>query len=178
MPRYSGVAIALHWTSAVLVLCGFALGLYMAGLAFSPAKLRYVSWHKWIGITIFLVAAARIAWRHARPPPPLPDFVPAWQQRVAHLSHLALYALMLAIPLSGWLFSSASGVGVVYLGILPLPNLVARDKSLADALLVVHQTLNFVLAALVLLHVGAALKHALVDRDGVLSRMLPGRSST
>jgi cytochrome b561 len=175
VPRYSGVAIALHWTSAVLVFCGFALGLYMAGLTFSPAKLRYLSWHKWIGITIFLVAGARIAWRIANPPPPLPASVPGWQRQAAHVSHLLLYALMLAIPLSGWLYSSASGVSVVYLGLVPLPDLVAKDKATASTLLAVHQTLNYVLAAMVVLHVGAALRHGLVGRDGVLERMLPRR---
>jgi len=175
VPRYSGVAIALHWTSAVLVFCGFALGLYMSGLTFSPAKLRYLSWHKWIGITIFLVAAARIAWRLAKPPPPLPASVAAWQRQAAHVSHLLLYALMLVIPLSGWLYSSASGVSVVYLGLVPLPDLVAKDKATATLLLTVHQTLNFGLAALVALHVAAALRHGIVKRDGVLQRMLPAR---
>lgn len=175
VPRYSGVAIALHWTSAVLVFCGFALGLYMAGLTFSPAKLRYLSWHKWIGITIFLLAAVRIAWRFAKPPPPLPASVPEWQRQAARVSHLLLYALMLAIPLSGWLYSSASGVSVVYLGLVPLPDLVAKDKATAAALLAVHQTLNYVLAAMVTLHVGAALRHGIVKRDGVLARMLPRR---
>ena len=180
MPRYSGVAIALHWTSAVLVFCGFALGLDMASLEFSPAKLRYISWHKWLGITIFLLAALRIAWRYVRPPPPLPASVPPWQVSAARVSHLLLlYALMLVIPLSGWLYSSASGVPVVYLGLLPLPDLVAKDKATASVLLAVHQTLNFTLAVVVVAHVAAALQHALVDRDGVLARMLPGwRSDT
>ena len=174
MPRYSGMAIALHWMSAVLVFCGFALGLYMTGLEFSPAKLRYVAWHKWVGITIFLLAAVRIAWRYVRPPPPLPASVPRWQASAARATHLLLYALMLAIPLSGWLYSSASGVSVVYLGVVPLPDLVAKDKGTATVLLAVHQTLNFILAMLVVTHVGAALKHGFVDRDGVLARMLPG----
>jgi cytochrome b561 len=174
MPRYSGMAIALHWMSAVFVFCGFALGLYMTGLEFSPAKLRYVAWHKWLGITIFLLAAVRIAWRYVRPPPPLPASVPHWQASAARATHLLLYALMLAIPLSGWLYSSASGVSVVYLGVVPLPDLVAKDKGTATVLLAVHQTLNFILAVLVATHVGAALKHGIVDRDGVLARMLPG----
>ena len=82
---------------------------------------------------------------------------------------------MLAIPLSGWLYSSATGVSVVYLGLLPLPNLVAKDKEAARILLAVHQTLNFALVLAVLLHVGAALRHHWVDRDGVLARMFPGR---
>ena len=84
-----------------------------------------------------------------------------------------LYALMLAIPLSGWIYSSASGVQVVYLGFVPLPDLVPKDKALAAVLKSIHFTLNFTLLALVIVHTGAALKHHLVDRDGVLLRMLP-----
>lgn len=175
--RYSGVAIALHWLGALLVFCGFGLGLFMTGLEFSPAKFRYYAWHKWIGITVFLVAAARLAWRAAHPVPPLPATMPAWQVRAARANHVLLYALMLAIPMSGWLYSSATGVSVVYLGLLPLPNLVAKDKETARLLLAVHQTLNFTLALAVLLHVAAALRHQWSDRDGVLARMLPGRGS-
>jgi len=171
--RYGGVAIALHWVGALCVLSGFALGLYMTGLAFTPAKLRYYGWHKWLGITVFLLAALRLAWRHAVPPPPWPAAMPAWQRRAARSTHLALYALMLAVPLSGWLYSSATGVSVVYLGLVPLPNLVPKDKAVAGMLLTLHQSLNAALAALVLLHVAAAAKHQWLDRDGLLARMLP-----
>jgi cytochrome b561 len=99
--------------------------------------------------------------------------MPAWQVRAARGTHALLYALMLAIPVSGWLYSSATGVSVVYLGLAPLPNLVAKDKELASVLLAVHQALNFTLATAVLLHVAATLRHHWVDRDGVLARMLP-----
>lgn len=175
--RYGRAAIALHWLSALFVLAGFALGLYMTSLAFSPAKLRYYGWHKWIGITVFLLAALRLGWRWRVPPPPWPCTIPEWQRRAARLAHRALYALMLAVPLSGWLYSSATGVSVVYLSLVPLPNLVAKDKALASVLLAAHQTLNASLALLVLLHAGAAVKHQWVDRDGLLSRMLPWRAS-
>jgi cytochrome b561 len=173
--RYSGAAIALHWTSAVLIFLGFGLGLFMTGLPLSPQKLRYYAWHKWIGITVFLVAAARLAWRARSPAPPLPPDTPLWQARSAHAVHMLLYLLMVAIPLSGWLYSSATGVSVSYLNLVPLPNLVAKDKALAQALLIVHQSLNFTLAMVVAAHVGAAFKHQWVDRDGVMARMLPRR---
>ncbi len=101
--------------------------------------------------------------------------MPRWQRFAASASHFLLYALMLAIPLSGWLFSSASGFKVVYLGKIPLPDLVAKDKALAESLLVVHQTLNYFMAAMVALHVAAALKHHFIDRDDVLLRMLRSR---
>jgi cytochrome b561 len=173
--RYTGVAVALHWTGAVLVFCGFALGLFMTGLEITPAKLRYYAWHKWIGITVFLVAAMRLAWRVRFPAPALPASMPAWQARAARGVHALMYALMLAIPVSGWLYSSATGVSVAYLNLLPLPNLVAKDKELARALLLVHQTLNTLLALAVVAHVGAALKHQWFDRDGLLSRMSWGK---
>jgi len=176
--RYTGAAIALHWTGAILIFLGAALGLFMTGLALSPEKLRYYAWHKWIGITVFLVAAARLAWRAATPPPPLPQATPLWQARAAHAVHALLYLLMLAIPLSGWLYSSATGVSVAYLNLVPLPNLVSKDKALAQALLVVHQSLNFTLAMVVAAHVGAAIKHQWIDRDGVMARMLPRRRAS
>lgn len=173
--RYGGVAIALHWTTAALVVGGFALGLHMTGLDFSPARLEYYAWHKWIGITVFVVAAARLAWRAAVPPPPLPDGVPPWQRHAATAVHRLLYALLLAVPVSGWLYSSATGVSVVYLGAVPLPNLIGKDREVARWLLLLHQSLNFTLAVAVTVHVAAALRHRLVARDGVLERMLPWR---
>jgi cytochrome b561 len=173
--RYSGPALTLHWLSALLIFCGFSLGLFMTGLEFSPAKFRLYAWHKWIGITVFLVAALRLAWRAGHPPPLLPASMTAWQVRASHVAHAMLYALMLAIPLSGWVYSSATGVSVVYLGLVPLPDLVPKDRESARALLLVHRALNYTLAAVVLTHVVAALKHQFVDRDGVLARMLPGR---
>lgn len=173
--RYTNTAIALHWLTALLVFCGFGLGLVMTGLEFSPTKFRVYGWHKWVGITVFLVAAARVAWRVGHPPPPLPATVPAWQVRAARWGHGVLYALLVAIPISGWLYSSATGISVVYLDLIPLPNLVAKDRDLAGTLLTVHQALNFTLAVMVVVHAGAALRHHFVDRDGVLARMLPLR---
>ena len=107
----------------------------------------------------------------ARSASPVP--MPEWQRRAAAISHGSLYILLLVIPISGWLYSSATGVQVVYLGILPLPDLVSKDRALADALKTVHVTLNLVLFSLVCVHVAAALKHHFVDRDTVLSRILP-----
>jgi len=172
-PRYSRVAILLHWVAVVLIVAGAGLGLTMTDLPFSPEKLRYYAWHKWIGISVFLVAALRLAWRGVVPPPPFPESMPPVQARAANAVHALLYVLMLAIPISGWLYSSATGVSVSYLNLVPLPNLVPKDKALAGALLIVHQALNATLAAAVLVHVGAAVKHQWIDRDGVLSRMLP-----
>jgi len=144
----------------------------MVELELSPLKLRLFSYHKWIGITVFIVASLRLAWRQFHPPPPAVA-MPQWQRRTAAATHAALYVLMLAIPVSGWIYSSATGVSVVYLGLAPLPDLVAKDKALAAVLKTVHVTLNTGLVALVALHIGAAVRHHLVDRDAVLPRMLP-----
>jgi cytochrome b561 len=170
--RYGVAAIALHWITALLIVSGFTLGLSMVGLPFGRLKLQWYAWHKWIGITIWLLTCARLVWRwtHAAPPMPL---MPMWQKRAAAASHAMLYVLLMVIPLSGWLYSSAAGVEVVYLGLVPLPNLLSKDRALADVLRNVHVTLNFTLLGLVCIHVAAALKHRFVDRDAVLARMLP-----
>jgi cytochrome b561 len=170
--RYNRGAIALHWITVILIVANLLLGLSMVQLPISPRKLHWYLWHKGIGITIFLVTSLRLAWRARRPhPAPLP--MPSWQRRAAAVSHAMLYALLLLTPISGWLYSSATGVQVVYLGLIALPNLVPKDKALADALLIAHITLNSLLFATVCLHVAAALKHHFVDRDAVLARMLP-----
>ncbi len=172
-PRYSGPAMLLHWMIAVLIFGLFPLGLYMSELALSPRKIELYAWHKWFGLTVLLLVVLRVLWRIGHRPPPLPASVPRWQALVADALHKLLYLLILAIPLSGWALSSAAGVQVVWWGVLPLPNLLAPDHALARQLAEVHEWLNFTMAALVLAHVGAALKHQFVDRDGVLLRMLP-----
>ncbi len=171
--RYSGVAIALHWLMALMILGSIAVGLYMVELDLSPQKLKLYSWHKWAGVTIFLLACIRVLWRLAHPAPPLPANLPRWQHTVAHATHLAIYLLLFAIPLSGWLMSSAFGFQVVYLGVLPIPDLLAKNKALAEQLKELHEVLNFTLWILLFLHVVAALKHHVIDRDCILHRMLP-----
>lgn len=169
---YNPVALALHWTIAAIIFATFLLGLYMADLQLSPAKLRLYSYHKWIGVTIFLLVIVRIAWRLThRAPALLP--MPKWQVAAEHASHTLLYVLTLAIPITGWLFSSASGVQTVYFGVLPIPDLVAKNKAAAEAFKAAHWYLNMTMLLLVGVHVAVALKHHFVDRDNVLSRMLP-----
>lgn len=171
--RYSRTAISLHWLVAFLILAAFPLGLTMSDLALSPLKLKLISYHKWLGVTVFLLAAARLAWRATHTPPPLPDAMLAWQRTATHAVHHLLYVLLFAIPLSGWLMSSAKGFQTVYLGVLPLPDLIGKDKALGDVLKEVHGMLNYGMLVLVIAHVGAALKHHFIDRDGILARMLP-----
>ena len=170
--RYDGTAIALHWITAILIVANLTLGLSMVGLPISPRKLHWYLWHKSIGVTIFVLTSARLFWRVLHPPPP-PVPMPRWQQRASALSHGALYALLFLIPVSGYLYSSATGVQVVWLGLVPLPELVPKDKALGDALKIVHVTLNSLLVAVVFIHVAAAVRHHFFEHDAMLSRMMP-----
>lgn len=171
--RYTRTAVALHWLVALAILCTFPLGVYMHELPLSPRKLQLYSYHKWIGIGILLLAVLRILWRAGHRPPPLPDGMPRWQERAAHAAHSGLYLLMLAVPLSGWLMSSALGVSVVWFGAIPLPDLIGKDQALGELLKEVHETLNFTLLAVVLAHAAAAIQHHFFERDEILARMLP-----
>lgn len=173
--RYSRPAVVLHWLLALLIFVAFPLGVYMHELPLSPDKLRLYSYHKWIGITILLLASLRVVWRLTHTPPPLTVDMPRWQRRASQTVHGLLYLLLLAIPLSGWLMSSAKGFQTVWFGVLPLPDLVGKDKGLGEALAEVHEALNFTMLALVVLHVGAAFKHHFIERQPFLQRMGWGR---
>ena len=170
--RYSSTAIALHWITAVLIVANLLLGLSMVPMPLSPQKLQWYLWHKGIGVTVFLVTALRLAWRTVHPAPPPVD-MPAWQQRAAEWSHALLYVLMLVTPLTGWIYSSATGVQVVYLGLIELPDLVSKDRALASVLRIVHISSNVAMFGIIALHAAAAFKHHFVDRDAALLRMLP-----
>jgi len=135
--------------------------------------LQLFSYHKWLGVTVFLIVVIRVIWRATHTPPALPDSIAVWQQRAAHGLHHLLYVLMFAIPVTGWLMSSAKGVPTVYLGLIPLPDLLGKDKALGHLLENIHATLNYLMLALLVLHVAAALKHHFIERDDTLARMLP-----
>lgn len=171
--RYTTTAIFLHWLVGLGLIGTFSVGFYMVDLPFSPNKLQLYSWHKWAGVTLLVLAVIRLAWRMSHPAPDLPSSMTRMEQLVAHAGHWVLYGLMLAIPLSGWLMSSAHGIAVVWFGVLPLPDLVPKSAALATVLKDIHVILNYVLAATVIGHVGAALHHHFIKKDAVLSRMLP-----
>jgi cytochrome b561 len=166
--------MALHWLLALMILGSLAMGLYMTSLPLSPTRLKLYNWHKWAGVMILVLSAARLLWRLSHRPP-ADVAMPAWQQRAAHVTHGAMYALFFAIPLAGWAYSSAAGFPIVLFGVLPLPDWVSPDRELAEAIKPLHKWLAYVLGALVAVHVAAALKHQLFDRDGLLLRMLPAR---
>lgn len=171
--QYTLTAIGLHWWIAILIFIAFPLGLYMHDLPLSPYKLKLYSWHKWLGVTVFMFVVFRIVWRISHTPPALPDNLPAWQKLASHATHLILYGLIVAVPVSGWLMSSAKGFQTIWFGVLPIPDLIGKDKELGKTLMEVHETLNYVLLTLVVLHIVAAIKHHFIDKDNILRRMLP-----
>ena len=174
--HYTPVAKALHWLMAILLFGLLALGFIMADLPLSPRKLQLYSWHKWAGVTVFLLVLVRLAWRVTHRPPPLPEHMPRVMQLAAHAGHALLYGLMIAIPLSGWLMSSAKGFQTVWFGVLPIPDLVNKNQELGNLLQIVHLSLNLLFVVVIVGHIGAALKHHFIDRDDVLTRMLPVRN--
>lgn len=174
MQSYTTTAKILHWLIALLIVAAFTMGLVMVDIpGFTPTKLKYFSWHKWLGVTVLALAAVRLLWRHRNRPPAHPAGMSAWQLKAADYTHVLLYVLMFAVPLSGYLYTTAAGVPVVYLGLFPIPAAFEADTALKALLKPVHYWLNMGLAALVFMHVAAALKHHFVDRDEVLKRMLP-----
>ncbi len=174
--RYTLTAIGLHWWIAMLILIAFPLGLYMHDLPLSPYKLKLYSWHKWLGVSVFMFVMFRIFWRTSHTPPALPDSLPQWQKLTSQITHILLYLLIVAVPLSGWLMSSAKGFQTIWFGVLPIPDLIGKDKSLGNLLMAVHKSLNYSLLALVAIHTLAAIKHHFIDKDNILRRMLPFNS--
>ena len=176
--RYTRTAMLLHWVLGLALIGLFGMGVYMADLPFSPQRLKLYNWHKWAGVSLLVLSALRLAWRATHRPPALPTAMvkamPTWQKVAHHGTHHLLYALFLAVPLIGWAYSSAAGFPIVFLGLWQLPDFVPVSKDLAEAIKPWHQYTAFAMAALVVVHVAAALKHQYIDRDGLLARMLPG----
>lgn len=172
-PRYTALAIVLHWLLALMIVASFGVGLYMSDLPISPTRLKLYNWHKWAGVTILALSGLRLLWRLTHRPPAAAT---GWQAGVAQATHVLLYALFFVVPLLGWAYSSAAGFPVVWFGLLQLPDFVPVDKLLAEAIKPWHERSAMMMAGLVLLHVAGAAKHQWLDRDGLMQRMLPGRS--
>ncbi len=177
--RYHGFAILLHWLLAAALIGIFVLGSYMVDLPFSPQRLQLYSWHKWAGVVILLLSALRLVWRLTHRPPALPAAIeqamPRWQAVAHHATHHGLYLLFFAVPLIGWAYSSAAGFPIVLFGVLPLPDFVPVSPELAEFIKPWHELSAVAMLLLAGLHVAGALKHALIDRDGLLQRMWLGR---
>ncbi len=157
-----------------MILGMFVLGWIAVNYPMSPAKIKLFVWHKSIGITILILVVVRIAWRLTDRTPALPNHMRNWERRLAHASHTLMYLAMVIMPLSGWVINSAANFPLKLYGLIRWPNIAPADKALQTQAELVHVTLFWILAALLVLHIGAALWHHFVQRDEILTRMLPG----
>jgi cytochrome b561 len=179
--RYDGVAIAIHWLTALAIAAQLIMGWTMTSMKpGSYLQFSLYQWHKSVGMTILALSVLRLLWRLLHKPPPLPATMPVWEKHVAKASHACLYVLLIALPLSGWAVVSASPLNIptVLYGVLPLPHLPVLpdlpDKRAAEAaLILVHESAGWILVILLAGHIGAALRHHFKKRDDVLARMLP-----
>ncbi len=170
----------LHWLSAALVLVQWLLGRYMVTLGPESVAEKFVLYqrHKSLGFVVLALTLVRLAWRMTEPArPALPSTVPLWQQRAATINHGLLYLLLLTMPITGFLAAAASPLGIPTLlfGVIPIPHPIGPDAQLEAILLAAHRAQGWALAALLLLHIAAALKHQVIDRDRVLVRMIRGK---
>jgi cytochrome b561 len=171
--RWGGVSQVLHWLIALLILAMAWLGLTMGEMPNGPDKIATYALHKSLGLSILALVALRLLWRlYAGAPAPLAG-TPRWQERIAGVTHMTLYTLLLALPLSGWLLNSAAGFPLQWFGLFNLPALAGRDDALHALAGQAHELLFWVLAGLVVLHAAAALHHHLFLGDATLARMLP-----
>jgi len=175
--RWGPVSQALHWLIVLMILVQAIAGLIMGELPKTPQYFWVYTAHKSMGITVLALVLLRLGWRwYAGAPTPVPG-TPAWQRRIASVTHWLLYGLILAMPLSGWLFDSASGLRPFrWFGLFDVPKLSAPNDALRDIAREAHELLFWVLVALVVVHAGAALYHHLFLRDATLTRMLPARA--
>lgn len=176
--RYDRVAIALHWLVAVGVFVMIGLGWYMTDIPKgTPERAFFYNLHKSIGVTLALIVLIRVVWRWKHPPPPLPAGTASWVVNASRLSHSLLYTLLVLMPVAGFTASNFSKYGVTYFGLFKIGPLFAENKALYDLFQGIHHTASEVLVIVICIHIAGALKHLLINRDGVFFRMLPGRSS-
>ncbi|WP_338468536.1 cytochrome b [Novosphingobium sp. ZN18A2] len=167
--RYNAVARALHWIIAILIIVNLALGLAHESL---PKAWNVMTWHKSFGLSVLILTVIRILWRFTYKMPPWPATMPQSQVVIAKLTHLALYFLMLAMPITGWIFSSAGKYPIALFGI-PWPKLaVTKDMAITGISHEGHEILGFIAIALIVLHIAAAIYHHRVVKDDILKRMM------
>ena len=184
--RYTNVAIALHWAIALLVIGNLVLGLQLESFKGIDRFAMY-QLHKSFGISVLLLTVARIAWRLSHRPPPYEATLKSWERRAATATHSAFYVLLIALPLTGWIMVSASkwNIPTKLFGIVGWPHIAPIHAADAAARANIegvsnqtHELIAYTMIALVLLHILGAIKHVVVDGDGTVARMIPGRRST
>lgn len=186
--RYSTVAIWLHWLIAIAIVWNIWIGIWMVDAVNQPesqaAAYQAFQFHKSLGLTILVLAIVRLIWRFSHPAPPLPEAMPGWLKASARAAHWIFYALMILIPLAGWLYVSTGwssktdapfDIPTMWFGLFHWPHIpgVSGMKELAGGAIEMHELLAWSMVALLVLHIAAALKHHFVDRDHVLATMLP-----
>jgi cytochrome b561 len=171
--RYSAVAKTFHWLIAGLIVTQFVLANLEDDLPISARKLALLARHKSFGMTVLMLAILRLLWRLKNPPPELPAAMTPLERNIARASHIAFYVLLFAMPITGWMMSSAKNYSVSWFGLFTWPNLIGKSEAAFDLLHATHETLSDVLLAIAVLHILAALKHHFWNKDDVLRRMLP-----
>lgn len=171
--RFSALSIAFHWGVGLLIIAVIAISFYMESLPPSSYKYQVYNLHKSLGLLVLLLAVPRLIWRlsHGRPPK-LPHYK-TWEVWLSGTVTWAMYALMIAMPLSGWLMNSAAGFPLKAFGTVPVPLLMDNNKELAELFEEAHELMGDALKILILLHVAGVLKHLTIDKDNTLYRMLP-----
>jgi cytochrome b561 len=169
--RFGLIAILLHWIMAIIIIGMLILGLYMADLPISAEKLKYYGWHKEFGILVLMLAIVRLTWRLSNVTPSLLN-LQTWERLLARAAHYAFYFFMFALPISGWLLTSAANVPPSFFGLFTLPSLVSASETQRLFFTEIHEWLAFALIGTFCLHVAGALKHFIIDRDDTLQRML------
>lgn len=174
--RYTTTAIVFHWVVAILVFTMIGLGLYMTDVPKgTPDRAFYYNLHKSIGVTTALLVILRLWWR-AKNPPPLPlSSMPAWEVQASEISHALLYMCVIVMPLSGFAATQFTKYGVNYFGLFKIPPMGSENKVVYDLLQGIHGVTASLLIVLVIIHVLAAFKHLLINRDRVFQRILPGK---
>jgi len=178
--RYGGIAIVLHWAMALLLIVLVVIGLYMTRLpdvGFNQTKVWLIIGHKELGMLALGLASVRFAWRFGNELPALVGAMPQWQQVAARFVHLCFYALMFALPVSGWLMSSAAGFPVPFFGLFQFPDLIGYNEHHYEVLLALHKALGYAIIPFIVVHAGAAVRHHFISRDDTLRKMLPARQS-
>jgi cytochrome b561 len=173
---YDPVSRAFHWLVVALVATQVTIALVLPAVLPASAEETIAAWHLAVGSTILLVMLLRLAWRLTHPMPPAPADLPPALRGLARGTHWAFYLVLIVLPLLGWTAANAYGATPRLLGLIPLPKIAATDKAFAETIGAAHKTVALLLVALIALHVSGALYHALVKRDGVIRRMLPGRA--